>query len=183
MCSVVVGFSSCSPAARTAEGEETLARWLLRPAPPENVRARQEAVRELARTSTCASQRRFKATSSANGSTCRAFAFGLRRQSSCRACSIRAGPPFLATVTCTALGTFLMTGNTSRGREPARRAKRHRVVVQDARACRGAWCDAGPPISMCSPGCSSVLERHIVPEPPLRESARGDCGPAAASLA
>jgi hypothetical protein len=34
--------------ARTAEGEEVLARWLLHPAPPDEVRARQEAVRELA---------------------------------------------------------------------------------------------------------------------------------------
>jgi len=33
---------------RTHAGEETLARWLLAPAPPEVVRARQEAVRELA---------------------------------------------------------------------------------------------------------------------------------------
>lgn len=33
--------------ARTAAGRETLARWLLAPAPPAEVRARQEAVREL----------------------------------------------------------------------------------------------------------------------------------------
>jgi len=34
--------------ARTQAGEETLARWLLEPAPPDEARARQEAVRELA---------------------------------------------------------------------------------------------------------------------------------------
>jgi MutS-like protein len=34
--------------ARTAAGEETLAAWLLQPAPPAEVRARQQAVRELA---------------------------------------------------------------------------------------------------------------------------------------
>ena len=34
--------------ARTAIGEETLARWLREPAPPAEIRARQEAVRELA---------------------------------------------------------------------------------------------------------------------------------------
>ena len=33
--------------ARTQEGEQTLARWLLEPAPPDPVRARQDAVREL----------------------------------------------------------------------------------------------------------------------------------------
>ena len=55
--------------ARIRAGEETLARWLLAPADIAEVRARQEAVRELQPLSTCAKTSRCSATRSAQAAT------------------------------------------------------------------------------------------------------------------
>ena len=69
--------------ARTAEGEEVLARWLLHAAPPDEVRARQEAVRELASLIDVRELAAIQGEVVRKQCTCRAFAPGPRRRSFC----------------------------------------------------------------------------------------------------
>jgi hypothetical protein len=96
--------------ARTVEGEELLARWLLHPAPPDEVRARQEAVRELA---PLIDVRELAAIQGevvgkrVHVSRLRAWA---QAPVILRGRVVRAVLPWLAAVTCTALVTFVLTG-------------------------------------------------------------------------
>jgi hypothetical protein len=103
------GLFELLSAARTAEGEEVLARWLLHPAPPDEVRARQEAVRELG---PMLDLREFAAVQGdlvsqrVNPSVLRTWALAPVQL---RGRAIRAALPLLVAVTCSVIAAFVAT--------------------------------------------------------------------------
>ena len=93
--------------ARTAEGEELLAQWLLNAAPPDEVRARQEAVRELAPLIDV------REVAAIQGEVVRKHVHASRLRAWAqapvvlRSRGIRTALPVLVVVTCTAIAAFL----------------------------------------------------------------------------